>query len=150
MNIMLKCFATIIGLLLAIPAFAQVRYTVNGAEVTDQNTGLIWRRCSEPQGWSGSACTGTALTYTHELALTRAQSQTGWRLPSVKELASIVDRGLSNPATDSVTFPGLQADWYWSSTPYTGASSLAWGVTFRDGSVAATARTSTYYVRLVR
>lgn len=33
-------------------------FTLNGTEVTDQRTGLIWKRCSEGQGWSGSTCTG--------------------------------------------------------------------------------------------
>jgi len=43
------------------------------------------------QTWAnaGSSCTGTASTYTHEQAPAYAKTQTGWRLPNVKELASL-------------------------------------------------------------
>ncbi|MCX8521150.1 MAG: DUF1566 domain-containing protein, partial [Rhodoferax sp.] len=70
------------------------RFNQNGAEVTDRRTGLVWARCSLGQSWNGSTCTGTASTHTHEQALAQAQTAnvggaSGWRLPNVKELASL-------------------------------------------------------------
>lgn len=133
----------------------QTRYTYStaGDEVTDSKTGLIWRRCSEGQTWSGSTCTGTAATYTHEQALAQAQAQAGtagWRLPNVKELTSIANKTLVNPAIDSTAFPVTSSEWYWSSTPYVSGSSGAWGVYFANGYVGYDYRDNGDLVRLVR
>jgi len=127
----------------------------DGAEVADQKTGLIWRRCSEGMVFSGGICTGTASTFTHEAALQRAAAQassTGiaWRLPNVKELSSIADKSLSNPAIDSMAFPATPSYWFWSASPYAGYSNVAWYVNFGDGYVGNFYRDSSVYVRLVR
>ena len=152
MNTALKLLIAAACLLLATPVLA-APYTLSpdGTEVTDSKTGLTWRRCSEGQAWSGTTCTGTALAYTHEQALARAQTQTGWRLPDVKELASLADRSPGNPAIDPTVFPGAVSSWYWSSSPFAGISSSAWVVNFANGLVSYYSR-SLYqsYVRLVR
>lgn len=128
----------------------------DGQEVTDAKTGLIWRRCAEGMTASGSTCTGTASTFTHEAALTRASTQaiaTGvaWRLPNVKELSSIVDKSRVNPTIDMVAFPATPVgSYFWSSSPYVGVASYALVVYFVDGSVDNFIRGSTGYVRLVR
>lgn len=142
------------------------RYTVStdGQEVTDNQTSLIWHRCSEGMIWNGTTCAGTASTYTHEQALQLAAAQassTGkaWRLPNVKELASIVDRSLSNPAIDSTAFPATpsslqQLSYYWSSSPFFGygvTTGLAWSADFTGSGVIFINRSlSPLYVRLVR
>jgi hypothetical protein len=127
-------------------------YTISpdGTEVTDGKTGLIWRRCSEGQTWNGSTCAGTALTLTHEQALAHAQTQTGWRLPNVKELASIADRSRYSPAIDTVVFPDTASTWYWTSTPYAGSAISAWGVFFGTGHVSDGYRSENAQVRLVQ
>lgn len=126
------------------------RFVINGAEVTDQRTGLTWARCSVGQSWSGSACTGTATTMTHEAAMAHAQGQSGWRMPNVKELASLADIGCANPAIDSVAFPNTPFSG-WSSSPYAGSSNVAWFVGFGDGGVGYFGgRGSNVAVRLVR
>lgn len=144
------------------PAQAQSRYSysTDASEVTDSQTGLVWRRCTEGMAWSGGTCTGTATAYTHEAALARAKTQTGWRLPNVKELASIVDRSRMNPAIDPAVFPATSTGWYWSSSPYAADSGYAWAVGFDYGVVTSYNRngivnnggTIDYYiaVRLVR
>lgn len=111
-------------------ALAQGRYSysADGSEVVDSTTGLTWLRCSAGQSWSGSTCTGTASTYTHEAALTFAQAQTGWRLPNVKELSSLVTRSPNSVAVDSVAFPATPSFYYWSSTPYISSPASAWVV----------------------
>ncbi len=40
-----------------------------------------------------------------------------WRLPTVKELVSIVNRGSFNPAINTAYFPNTQPQYHWSSTP---------------------------------
>jgi hypothetical protein len=61
----------------------------DGSEIKDMNTGLIWRRCSEGQSWDGTTCTGEAMRFTWSEAQTYAQSQRGWRMPIVQELARL-------------------------------------------------------------
>ena len=59
----------------------------------------------------------------------------GWRLPSIDELAALVDRTRHNPAIDAEAFPFVQSDWYWSSTPAAWSSASAWYVYFSYGLV---------------
>jgi len=63
-------------------------YTINTGDelgtVTDDNTGLMWKRCSEPDTQT-SGCTGTHSTYSWVAAITRCESIThgsysDWRL----------------------------------------------------------------------
>lgn len=143
-------------LLLPSPILAQDRYTfsVDGAEVTDSQTGLIWNRCSDGQIWNANICTGTASTYILETALQRASAyatSTGlpWRLPSVKELSSIVDRSLSNPAIDAMVFPGTLPTGYYSSSPASQGGDV-WYVNFYDGTVNVNISSYPWYLRLVR
>lgn len=144
-----------VALLLAATSAQSQTYTYStaGDEVTDSKTGLIWRRCSEGQTWSGNTCTGTAATYTHEQALAQAKAQAGtagWRLPNVKELTSIANKAFVNPAIDSTAFPGTPSYYYWSSTPNAGDSSLARLVDFGYGRVYSLSRHNSNHVRLVR
>jgi Protein of unknown function (DUF1566) len=125
-------------------------FNTAGDEVTDNKTGLVWARCSVGQAWSGSACTGSASAHTHEQALQLAQAATGWRLPNVKELSSIADKGCQSPAIDSTAFPNTPNAGYWSSSPYVGDASVAWYVLFDGGDVDGDLRGNTGAVRLVR
>ena len=121
--------------------------------MTDAKTGLIWHRCSEGQTWdlATTTCTGSAATFTHEGALTQARTQSGWRLPNVKELSSLVDKSRIIPSIDVTAFPGTQSAWFWSSSPYAGNASSAWYVYFYNGYVNDYySRTDGYHVRLVR
>lgn len=128
------------------------RFALNGAQVTDLRTGLVWARCSVGQAWNGSTCSGSAIGMTLEEAFAHAQGQVGWRLPNVKELASLADRGCYSLAIDTVAFPGTPPYAYWSSTPNTGESYYPWYVHFGDGGVftESAGRYSSFRVRLVR
>ena len=60
---------------------------------------------------------------------------TGWRVPTIKELWSIVDLSqTAAPMIDPNAFPSTPSEDFWSSSPLAGSSSLAWGVYFFDGS----------------
>lgn len=137
-------------------AAAEPRFAISpdGAEVTDNQTGLIWRRCTEGQTFASGNCTGTALGLSHEAALVHARSQAGWRLPNIKELASIVDRSRLSPSIDVAAFPSTVSWWYWSSSPQVGNSGNAgnaWSVYFDNGEVSnLTYRNFSGNVRLVR
>ncbi len=136
----------------SLSSFADAPFTVStdGTEVIDAKTGLIWRRCAEDMVASTSGCTGTASTFTHEAALARARSQTGWRLPNVQELSSIADLSRQSPAIDGVAFPATPSNYFWSSSPYVSNALSAWFVGFGDGDAGNVSRSSPRYVRLVR
>lgn len=132
------------------------RFTDNGdGTVTDQATGLQWKRCAEGQSWSGGTCTGTASTPTWQQALQLADTASfaghgDWRLPNIKELSSIVERACYAPAIDLAVFPATPLSWYWSASPYVRNSDGAWFVDFTNGSDGMEGKGVNGRVRLVR
>lgn len=122
----------------------------NGSEVKDKVTGLIWQRCSMGQIWDGNTCTGTATRHTWQQALTVAKNLgNGYRLPNIKELASIVEEQCYDPAINSKTFPNTPSNEYWSSSPNANDHNLAWGVGFYN-SAYTNYKDNSSYVRAVR
>ena len=77
---------------------------------------------------------------------------TDWRLPTLDELQSIVDYGVSysGPTIDQTWFPNTRNFYYWSSSSKTGAAINAWYVNFYQGNALGIARDNYYAVRLVR
>lgn len=109
--------------------------------VTDTDTGLMWQ-----QGPGYSMIWETALTYVEGLTLAGYDD---WRLPTLKELRSIVDYGHANPAIDAALFPETRRDGYWSSTPNAGGATLC--VPFWGGGCGPTGGSpDAYSVRVVR
>lgn len=127
--------------------------------VIDSTTGLAWARCVVGQQWNGTTqtCTGEALRLTWQEALQASSTyQAGnfddWRVPNIKELASIVERACVNPATNLTIFNGAPAQHYWSSTPNTAATKKdeAWALGFFNGRIDSNDKNSDFYVRMVR
>lgn len=148
-------WTAVLALAVLAPASAQAQsryaYSADGTEVTDAQTGLVWRRCTVGQTWANATCTGGLTVFGHEEALAHAMTQAGWRLPNVKELASLVDTASVRPAINAVAFPGTAAAAYWSSTPDVQQPSNAWSVDFGMGTVNPLVRnTFGVMVRLVR
>lgn len=141
---------------LDLPQYAPVeRYQLNGdGTVQDKATGLIWKRCSE--GQSGADCKqGAAVTYSwmDAIALAAASDFAGskeWRLPTITELATLLEYRCTMPAINLTVFPVTPATNYWSSTPYAGYVNGAWNVNFNDGVQDNCSKNYRLYVRLVR
>jgi hypothetical protein len=106
-------------------------YTVANGEVKDNYTGLTWQQAHS--GDSVSLTLDQATSYCTSLAL---NAQT-WRLPSLNELASVVDdvpTGNVSPAVDHTTFPMTATDaLYWTASPYGTSTTENWMLNFLDG-----------------
>lgn len=102
--------------------------TVFIGAVRDNNTGLVWEQAPDAalQTWFAAA----ASCVNKNVGGTR-----GWRLPSVVELASVLD-GSHEAVAPFVpaVFTGIQPSYY-SATTYAGDPTLVWFVRFLDGAV---------------
>ena len=76
---------------------------------------------------------------------------TDWRLPTAKELQSLVDYGRAVvPAIDTTWFPNTPSRYYWSAQNYAPSASNAWSVGFYSGYLSAFVKNGNLQVRLVR
>jgi Protein of unknown function (DUF1566) len=76
-----------------------------------------------------------------------------WRLPTAKELESLVDYGVADPGPtiDAAWFPNTVSQWSWSSSPdMVVFPHYAWYVNFYVGAVVSDLREAPLSVRLVR
>lgn len=127
---------------------------------TDTTTDLMWMRCSLGQTWSSSesSCsTGSIETYSWRTALAAAEgsefaSYTDWRLPNIKELASLVEQACTTPAINATIFPDIDSGKTWSSTTHLDETDRNDAYTQRssDGLRAYYYKGLSFYVRLVR
>jgi len=95
--------------------------------VTDARTGLRWQRA--PPATLYPKAEG-AVAYCQALQL---GGTTGFRLPTVKELNTLIDETSVGPAIDKANFPDTQSEWYWTATAYVGLTGYSWAVNFGDG-----------------
>jgi hypothetical protein len=117
---------------------------INGNRtVTDTDTGLMWEQDApdNKRTWEG------ALKYCEDSNLA---GYTDWRLPTTKELRSLVDYIRNpQPAINTTYFPDTWS-WYWSSTTYASYTDYAWGVNFTNGGGSYEFKPGSGYVRAVR
>ncbi len=124
--------------------------------VSDNKTGLMWAKCVS--GRTGSDCaTLDATGYNWKPALEHASNSflaghDDWRLPNIKELASIIEESCEFPAVNESVFPGMPSNpRLWSSSPYHVNSDFGiWSVDFDDGIDLHGSSGNLIYVRLVR
>lgn len=129
----------------------QRHYRDNGdGTVTDLNTGLMWQQGDDQNGtgWNspyytwqqaGDYCSGLSLG-----------GHTDWRLPTVKELTSLLNLGGVDPSIDTEYFPECRSNHYWSGSTLVNYPDYAWRVDFYVGFVGAYDKTGTVCVRCVR
>lgn len=155
-----------------VPSNQSNRFTTSQELITDNLTGLIWQRCTIGSVWaeSLSACNNDVRfnwqdtlkavdTFNEEQRTNNADAD--WRLPNIKELASLVTLHCINPATDLNAFPQASGT-YWSSTPATGQAivstvnngytitSQIWSVNFNNGRTVPESAINSRSARLVR
>ncbi len=135
---------------------AQSNFVANGdGTATDTSLGLVWMQCSLGQTWQDGSCVGDASELTWQQALQTAHGftyaeQTGWRVPNVKELASLTDYFCVRPAINTLVFPNTRSDDYWTSTPSVTDPDRAWVVAFFNSSNSLKDKNLFVFTRLVR
>jgi hypothetical protein len=109
----------------------------NDGTVSDTQTRLMWKKCSE--GQTSSDCSGGALVaYNWQEALQLVElvaninsgggfaNHTDWRLPNIKELRSIVEQACTDPVINLNDFPNTPSGEFWSSSPRATVGNYAW------------------------
>jgi len=145
---------TAVGPYYATPAWdqqlpASTRFIVlsnwGNAAVLDRETGLVWERSPSTTEflWAKAPylCNNLAVS-----------NRKGWRLPTIQELASLVDMSVpSSPKLPSGhPFMNVQSLFYTSATTYAGNALGAWYVGFGNGLVSTDAKSVNHFVWCVR
>ena len=150
------------------------RFTDNkNGTITDNATGLMWKKCSLGQT-DNESCDGPATPYNwdfdysgdveHPYAFTACADlnaahyagYSDWRLPNVKELMSIEDYSSEyyvdeEPhSINTVAFPNTQDDYYWSSNIYAPWDAFIWVVNFTHVLIGGRTGDVLSYVRCIR
>jgi hypothetical protein len=120
----------------------------SNAAVLDRETGLVWERSPSTSTFTWE----NAQIHCNQLNLGK---RLGWRIPTLQELASLVDGDPAN--TSSPRLPhghpfssNVQSSFYWSATTLASVASGAWGVDFRHGDVDVGGKTGLNFVWCVR
>ncbi len=148
----------------------------NWACIRDNVTGLLWEvKATEglrsrdhtytwhhpdkainggnPGQWNGGSCRESDCDTHGFVQAVNALGLCGvddWRLPTRKELLSIVDNSRFEPAIDTNLFPQALSARYWTSSPYADQEGSAWHVYFQYGEVYPDSKSQSHHVRLVR
>jgi hypothetical protein len=99
--------------------------------VLDRETGLVWERSPvmAMHTWSDAR---------FQCASRTTGGRKGWRLPSLHEMASLIDPTVASgpPLPAGHPFTGVLSTFYWSATTLAENPTRAWGVLFGNGGVA--------------
>ena len=131
---------------------ADFEFKANGAVVRHKKTGLEWQRCPEGMMFitgaaadhSRDTCSGMASTFNLEGArqlqakVNAGEGRDGsrnWRLPTMDELASIVEAACQIPSINTEVYPDTPVTWFWVASPKKMSANLAkaWGIGFAAG-----------------
>ena len=108
----------------------------NNEAVLDKNTGVVWEKSPRLAATDWQNARSTCLN-------NPTGGQKGWRLPSISELASLVDPSVALPGPTlppGHPFVGVQSSGYWSATTVAGSGGameveFVWDENFSSGDV---------------
>ena len=100
-------------------------FTVNGEVVQDTATKLVWQRAVPAKSYTSDQ----ASAYCAGLKLAGG----GWRLPTIKELHTLVDETRTVPAIDDTAFPETPPYHFWTSSHLSEFPQFTWSINFAEG-----------------
>ena len=124
--------------------------------VIDLFTSTEWMRCSVGQRWNGETCIGKIISLNHEqmdevLRIASDQLGSGWRLPTRKELESLICIKCEKVKINLKIFPKTPPEPFWTKDKNYWQPKFNWIVNFLNGNTFG--RYPGYkpnYIRLVR
>jgi Protein of unknown function (DUF1566) len=122
----------------------QVLNQFGNAAVFDGETGLVWEQSPDTnaQDWLNAQARCNTKT---------VGNRQGWRLPTLQELASLVEPTVRfGPTLPANPFSNVRESIYWSATNAASNPAIAWFVNFDDGRVANASKTEAHFVWCVR
>jgi hypothetical protein len=124
------------------------RYAITAQTVHDDPTGLTWQRATPSVSYDRAG----ARAYCGSAERTTALGGEGWRLPTGKELLTLVDYQAAppGPTIDAGAFPDTPAAFFWSSTDLAVPTPAVMFVDFAYGHATNYAVGPTSRVRCVR
>ena len=132
-------------------------YSINST-VSDILPGLMWSRCSLGQEYVGERCTGVPLSHPDigdalaavaDANARRWNGHSDWRLPSIKQLFSIVEHSCHSPSISNTVFPDTPSGPFLTNTPNNDFSDVLY-VEFRFGTMRTELFNTDRFLRLVR
>jgi len=130
--------------------YNSMSFTDNSNEtLTDEVTGLLWQKTAD----ANSRTWDEAITYCNSLnSMNFGGHDSGWRLPALVELDSIMDLSVdtdTGAAAINPVFSGTAAAGYWTSTEDPDDIANAWILDFGSTENDIAAKTGTNYTRCV-
>ncbi len=106
--------------------------------ILDVKNNIYWLRCSIGQIWDNGECKGEALKLTiSEVKKVRIKTREvhggNWRLPTRKELESIVCKECEFPKIDKKFFPSTPYEPFWTGEKNRWSKNFYWSVNFFTG-----------------
>jgi len=127
--------------------------------IIHSRTGLQWAQCALGQSWSRDFCAGQATPFRWDdarQAIERLNTSgvlggfSDWRLPTRRELETIIERCRENPTINTSIFPDTPSAGFWTGSRNTVSGANAWFVGFYSGRSLQYSRNASYLVRPVR
>ena len=131
-------------------------YALKHGLAYDKNANLTWQRCPNGQIFSDGRCQGAIKLLTLDEANQLARKTgSGWRLPTINELGSLIRNSCKSPMLDQQAFPDVRAysegkSKYWSSSRVQEIPAMTYNLDFIDAGVDANTPGIAMAVRLVK
>ncbi len=133
----------------ALTSSERFKLVLGGAGVLDKETGLVWEQSpgtvTYTWDWSGNNAAYSCINKA-------VGGRKGWRLPSLQELASLLDTSVSGTPKLPIGHPftNVQSSYYWSATTFADGPAVAWSVDIASGLVSTFNKIAAYPVWCVR
>ena len=113
-------------------------YIPRGYFVIDLKNKIEWMTCPVGMVWNKNTCSGVAKKYELKflpdiINIANKQLEGSWRLPTRKELESLVCKDCKIPKIDSKIFPRTEPVPYWTGERNKFAKKHYWSVNFYTG-----------------
>ena len=132
-----------------LPAESRFKLVMGNAAVLDRETGLVWEQSPDDTTRFPWGDPSMDVFCTDKIVGNRK----GWRIPTIEELASLVDPSVTLPGPTIPSghpFNKVQRNFYWSATANAIDTTNAWAVEFGDGSVVPFKKFNQFFLWCVR